>query len=141
MTHAAPLRQLVLFYSLTGKTRAYADAQAARMDAAIIEITEKKRRGKFSAYTSGCWQALRGQPSPIRMPRIRWDRYDRITLMTPVWAGRQTPAINAAIDRLPPGKTIDIVLISRSSHVNETAMAERIRARGCQVGTVMSVRL
>ncbi len=44
MTHKAQFPPLVLFYSLTGKTRAYADAQAARMGAVIIDSDELARK-------------------------------------------------------------------------------------------------
>ena len=81
------MKSAILFYSFGGATRKEATKRAAQSDADIFEIVEAKKRGIFSAFLSGCPQALGRKASAIKALTIDWSLYDSVTLMAPVWAG------------------------------------------------------
>lgn len=106
------MKSAILYYSFGGATRAEAAKRAAAIGADVFEVLEAKKRGIFSAFLSGCPQALGRKASDIRPLTIDWSLYDDVTLMAPVWAGHPAPAFNAALERLPKDKVLHIVLCS-----------------------------
>ena len=106
------MKPVILYYSLSGKTRAEAQKRAAETGADIVELLEKRKRGIFSAFIPGCPQALNRKASKIRPVSIDWSQYDGVTLMAPVWAGHPAPAFNAALELIPKDKVLHIVLTS-----------------------------
>lgn len=106
------MKPAILFYSFRGATRAEAIQRAAVSGADVYEILEVKKRGMFSAFLSGCPQALGRKASAIRPLAIDWSAYDSVTLMAPVWAGHPAPAFNAALEIIPKDKILHVVLCS-----------------------------
>ena len=106
------MKPAILYYSFGGATRAEASKRAAVSGADVFEILEAKKRGMFSAFLSGCPQALGRKASVIRPLEIDWSLYDSVTLMAPVWAGHPAPAFNAALELIPKDKMLHIVLCS-----------------------------
>ena len=106
------MKSAILYYSFRGATRAEAAKRAAATGADVFEVLETKKRGLFSAFLSGCPQALGRKASEICPLSIDWSLYDDITLMAPVWAGHPAPAFNAALVLVPKDKVLHIVLCS-----------------------------
>ncbi len=106
------MKAAILFYSFGGATRAEAKRRADLSGADVYEILEVKKRGIFSAFISGCPQALGRKASAIRPLEIDWSDYDSVTLMAPVWAGHPAPAFNAALEIIPKDKMLHITLVS-----------------------------
>ncbi len=83
------MAELVVFYSLTGKSRQVAEWLAAGLHAEIEEIVEQHPRDFAFAgiFRSGFDSLLRRQP-PIEPMTRRQSDYDRVILVCPVWGGR-----------------------------------------------------
>ena len=83
------MAELIVFYSLTGKSRQVAEWLAAGLNAEIEEIVEERPR-KFALrgiVRSGLDSLFRRQP-PIRSTAQREEFFDRVILACPVWGGR-----------------------------------------------------
>ena len=63
-------------------------------------MVSKEYSSKITAYTIGCYRAMKGMSDPIEPKTIDVAADDLIVIGTPVWAGRATPAINAAVAAL-----------------------------------------
>ena len=57
------MKSAIPFYSFGGATRKEAAKRAAQNGADVFELVEAKKRGIFSAFLSGCPQAL-GRKAP-----------------------------------------------------------------------------
>ena len=83
------MAELVVFYSLTGKSRQVADWLAAGLNAEIEEIVEERPRAFAfrGIFRSGFDSLFRRRP-PIKPMAHREEFYDRVILSCPVWSGR-----------------------------------------------------
>jgi multimeric flavodoxin WrbA len=72
----------------------------AALGGELIEVISKEYSSRLTAYTIGCYRAMKGMCDPIEPAAIDVAADDMIVLGTPVWAGRATPAINAAVAAL-----------------------------------------
>ncbi len=136
------MKHAILYYSFGGATRAEALKRAADSGADVFEILEIKKRGLFSAFLSGCPQALSRKASAIRPLEIDWSAYDEVTLMAPIWAGNPAPAFNAALELIPKDKLLHIILCSGGgeSPKSKEATIEMLRKRGYSLSSYEDVR-
>jgi hypothetical protein len=83
------MSDLVVFYSLTGKSREVAERLAADLKADLAEIVEERPRDAGGSGKLRCVidSFLRRRPA-IRPMARHAGAYDRVTLACPVWAGR-----------------------------------------------------
>ena len=126
------MKTLVVYYSYTGHTKNIANQLAERESADIAEIKDVSRPGKFKAFTMGCFAAVTGKAWPIEAPGEDLSAYDRLILLSPVWAGNPPPAVNAFINILPEGKNIAVKMVSSGGESNcENRLKAAIEARGC----------
>ena len=125
---------LIIFYSYTGNTRRISEALATAESADIVEIADVNRPGKLKAFTAGCFAAMRGRSWPIRPLTSALTDYERLILLSPVWASNPPPAFNALLEQLPDGKSISVKMVSGSgkSKCKERVEAA-IKARGCDL--------
>lgn len=92
------MKSVVVFYSLTNKTRLVAEAIAEVLKADLVAIQEVKPRGKgFMTYFTGGFGAIMNRASQIKPIDIDFKQYDTIFVGSPVWASRPVPAVNAFI--------------------------------------------
>jgi len=118
------MKTLVLFYSYSGNTKRLANKLAAKETADIAEIIDVRHPGKFKAYTAGCFAAMKGKAWPIRPLSVDLSIYDSIILLAPVWAGHPVPAVYAALELLPEGKSVEVKMVSGSG---DCGCEERLR--------------
>ena len=57
---------------------------------------------------------MRGKAWPIQSLEADLASYDRIILLSPVWAGNPPPAVHAVLQQIPIGKTILVKMVSGS---------------------------
>ncbi len=89
----------VFFYSWTGHTKEVAGIIADHYIAELNEIKEKvDRKGRLDFFR-GIFQAFFGSNVDIIMPSNKPEDYDMVFLGTPVWAGRQVPAIKTFVEK------------------------------------------
>lgn len=136
------MKPAILYYSFGGATRAEAAKRASASGADLFEILEAKKRGMFSAFLSGCPQAIGRKASAIRPLEIDWSLYDSVTLMAPVWAGHPAPAFNAALELIPKDKVLHVVLCSGGGETpnSKEGTIEILRRQGYSLASYEDVR-
>ena len=93
------MKSLVVYYSLTGKTRLVAQAIAEALNATLLEIEERRPITFPFVYLSGGFAAFTNRGSKINPIDVDLKQYERIFVGSPVWAYRPAPAINSFIYR------------------------------------------
>jgi flavodoxin len=91
------MKPLVVYYSLTGKTRLVAQVIAEALNAALIEIEERRPIPMPFVYLSGGFAATINRGREINPIDVDLKQYDRIFIGSPIWNSRPTPAINSFI--------------------------------------------
>ena len=125
------MKTLVLFYSYSGNTRAVADREAIEQEADIEEIIEVKKPNMLV----GLYRASRRKKTAIQPIKATLDDYDKIIMMSPIWAAHPVSAFNSAIDCLPAGKKVELIMVSGGGGSKKSAEGTiaLIKARGCEV--------
>ena len=92
------MKSLVVYYSLTGKTRLVAQAIAEALGATLVEVAETKPRklGPF-IYLIGGFGAMTNRGSKINPIDVDLNQCERIFVGSPIWASRPVPAVNSYI--------------------------------------------
>ena len=126
------MKTLILYYSYSGHTKALAKMQALSESADLAEIKDISPVGIVKAYTAGCIAALRGKAWPIQALDADLNAYDRLALLSPVWAGNPPPAVNAALELLPEGKALTVKMVSASGRSKcRQRLEDAIKEKGC----------
>jgi flavodoxin len=94
------MKTCIIFNSYSGNTRGVAEKVHAACGGELIEVVSKEYSSRITAYTIGCYRAMKGMSDPIEPKTIDVAADDIIVIGTPVWAGRATPAINAVVAAL-----------------------------------------
>ena len=127
------MAKVILYYSLTGTTKAFAEKQAAETGADVFEVLEVKKRNGFTAFIPGCCLAMSRKSSAIVPPEADLSAYDEIVIMGPIWAGHPAPAINSIIDLLPAGKAVSLICTSGRGKYDLSKTAALVEAKGCTI--------
>jgi flavodoxin len=92
------MKPLVVYYSLTGKTKLVSQVIAEALNATLLEITETKPRklGPF-VYLTGGFAAIMNWGSKINPINVDLKQYETIFIGSPNWGSRPAPAINSFI--------------------------------------------
>ena len=92
------MKSLVVFYSLTGKTKLVSQVIAESLNATLFEIKEAKpRKPGLFVYLTGGFAAITNRGSKINPVDVDLKQHERIFIGSPVWASRPAPAINSFI--------------------------------------------
>jgi hypothetical protein len=92
------MKSLVVYYSLTGKTKLVSQAIAEALNATLVEIKEKKPRKLGPLiYLIGGFEAITNRGSKIIPLDADLKEYERIFIGSPNWASRPVPAINSFV--------------------------------------------
>lgn len=134
------MKEIVLYYSYTGKCRKFAEGLAKEREAELCEVKEVKRRGTLNAYAVGSVQAVGGKKPKIEPIKADLAACDKITLVAPIWAGSPAPAINSVADLLPGGKGVEIYLLSMNGGGSCEKLRQIIESRGCKVEKIENIR-
>jgi flavodoxin len=94
------MKTCIIYNSWSGNTRSVAERVHAACGGKLIEVKSHEYSSRLTAYTIGCFRAMKGMCDPIEPAIIDVSSDDLIVIGTPVWAGRATPAINAAVAAL-----------------------------------------
>ncbi len=94
------MKALVVYYSLTGKTRLVSRVIAETLNATLVEITETKlRKPGGLTYLTGSAAAFTNRGSKINPVEIDLKQIETVFIGSPIWASRPAPAINSFIYR------------------------------------------
>jgi len=92
------MKSLVVFYSLTNKTKLVAETIAEALAAELLEIKETEiRKPGGLLHLKGGFEALKNKESKIAPIQTDLNQYDKVFIGSPIWASRPTPAINSFI--------------------------------------------
>jgi len=90
------MKPLVVYYSLTGKTKLVAQAIAEALNATLLEIKETKpRKLGASLYLIGGFAATINRGSKINPVDVDLKQHETIFIGSPTWNSRPAPAINS----------------------------------------------
>lgn len=120
------MKILTIYYSYTGTCRKAAEDIAKKRNTAIYEVKDKKRPSLAAAYTIGSLKAILGKTASIEPITADLNTYDRIIIVSPIWASRAAPVTNTLIEHLPPDKKIEVIMISTSG---KSKCKDRITAK------------
>jgi len=125
---------LVVFYSFTGHTRAFAQNQARGEGADLLELRPVKPVGKLRAYTAGCFATMKGVSWEVQPLGTDLAAYERFVVCAPIWAGGVPPYVNSFLEMLPAGKAVRFKLVSGSGQSKcRERLEEKLAARGCKL--------
>ena len=92
------MKPLIVYYSLTDKTKLVAQVIAEALNATLVEITEiKPRKLGPSFYAIGGFEARMNKGSKINPIDIDLKQHETIFIGSPIWNSRPAPAINSFI--------------------------------------------
>jgi len=91
------MKPLVVYYSMTGKTRLVAQVIAEVLNATLVEIEERRPIPIPFVYLSGGFAATINRGSKINPIDVDLRQYDTIFIGSPTWNSRPAPAINSFI--------------------------------------------
>jgi flavodoxin len=91
------MKLLVVYYSLTGKTRLVAQTITEALNATPVEIEERRPVPIPFVYLSGGFRAFTDRGSKINPVDGDLRQYEKIFIGSPNWASRPVPAINSFI--------------------------------------------
>ena len=94
------MKTSIIFHSYSGITRGIANKIQKACEGDLIEVKLKENYSTLTAYTLGCYRAMKEECDPIEPETIDVSASDLIVIGTPVWAFKATPAINTAIAAL-----------------------------------------
>ncbi|MDR1410282.1 MAG: hypothetical protein LBJ12_08530 [Oscillospiraceae bacterium] len=135
------MKTLVLYYSYTGHAKELAEALAAQEAADIMEISDWHRPGKLIAYIKGCPAAAKGRSWAIAPIFPDWSAYERVVLFSPVWAGGAPPAVNAMLEQLPGGKSVEVHMVSASGKSKcRSRIESAIKMKGSRPASFEDIR-
>jgi len=129
------MKTIILYYTMMGSTKAYATKKAEELGADIEEIVQVKPYNLFTSYLFGIAKVFSRKSIPLMPMQADLSQYEKIILMSPVWAGRPAPAINTVLRKLPVGKQVEFFLLSQGSGSAGTAneTMEMAHSQGCKV--------
>ena len=132
------MKELVLFYSYSGNTKKAAQKFGGENNFDICEVLDKKRPGKFAAFTAGCFKALSGggrkiKPLLLNETPVKFEEYAVVNVFAPVWAGHPAPSMNSALKLIPKGAKIKLYLVSASGHSEKDSLSKRIGDMGLEI--------
>lgn len=89
-----------VYHSESGNTRGVVEQCAVATGGEKVEVHDLAHYNLISKYIVGGRRAMKGLIDPIEPSVIDVSGFDVIVIGSPVWAGKPTPAINAAIDAM-----------------------------------------
>jgi len=125
------MKTLIMYYSHSGNTKALANEKAEEIGADIEEIIEAKR----PFMPIGIHRAVNRTRTEITPIKSHLDDYEKIIIMSPVWADHPVSAIYSLIDCLPKGKQVELFMISGGGGTRSSSEGTKnlVTDRGCEV--------
>ena len=94
------MKTSIIYHSYSGITRMIAEKIQKACGGDLVEVRLKQDYSALTAYTIGCYRAMKEECDPIEPVAIDVSGSDLVVIGTPVWAFKATPAINAAVAAL-----------------------------------------
>ena len=141
-TNNGTKKTLVMYYSLTGNTKAAARAIAEELNADIIRIEDAKQPRVTELYDEKTFSELKKKPWKLKPVNADFSKYDRILVGAPVWYGLEAPAIDAFLTNADfTGKNVIVFVTLGGNHSDDAlkAVTLKIIAKGGKVVSSFSI--
>lgn len=116
------MRNIIIYYSRTGKTKLVAETISQEIDAQLIEIKDKTNRSGSIGFVKGALDTITNNDTQIEPNTIDLTPYDNIYIGTPVWASKVAPAITEIIKNLKLENKNVITFATLNKHGAETTL-------------------
>ena len=130
------MKTSIIYHSYSGITRVIAEKIQKACGGDLVEVRLKQDYSALTAYTIGCYRAMKEECDPIEPAAIDVSGSDLVVIGTPVWAFKATPAINAAVTVLNgcDGKK-GVIFATCGSSAKETLpiLKKSIEAKGMTI--------
>jgi len=125
------MKTIIMYYSHSGNTKALATKKAQELGADMEELIEIEK----PFIPVGIYRAVNRVRAKIQPFQAELDEYDKIIIMSPVWAGHPVSAIYSLIDRLPSGKQVELIMTSGGGSTKNSTEGTKalVAERGCEV--------
>jgi len=130
------MKTSIIYHSYSGITRGIAEEIHKSCGGDLIEVKSKENYSALTAYTLGCYRAMKEECDPIEPETIDVSASDLVVIGTPVWAFKATPAINAAIAALKGcdgKKAVIFATCGRSAKDTLPILKKALEAKGVTV--------
>ena len=130
------MKTSIIYHSYSGNTRSVAEKVCDACGGDLVEVKPKSDYSRLTAYTLGCYRAMKGACDPIELEEIDVSADDVIVIGTPVWASRATPVVNAAVAALKGCRGKKAVIFATSGGKEGDTLPllkEALEARGVKV--------
>ena len=94
------MKTSIIYNSYSGNTRGIAEQIRKSCGGELIEVKSREYSSRLTAYTIGCYRAMKEERDRIEPAIIDVSASDLVVIGTPVWAKKATPAINGAVAAL-----------------------------------------
>jgi flavodoxin len=119
------MNTLVVFYSSMGSTTKMAAAVIKATGATGRELVDTKKR---TGIVGSGFAAMLGRTTRLRDPDYSVEGFDTVVLMTPIWAGNPTPAMNTFLKNVNlTGKGVILGLVGAGDE--NPGAAEKMRKK------------
>lgn len=118
-------KRIVVYYSLTENTKEAAEKIADRLSADIVRIKTVKDIPETDAkkFLIGGMQAMFGMKPEIEEMEIDISAYDEVIIGTPVWAGKNAPALNTFLKNVSVRRKVSAVFTFSGGGDNDKCIA------------------
>jgi flavodoxin len=134
---AKAMRNLVVYYSLTGKTHVVAQTLARELGADVRRVEDvEKQEVTFWFIVKNGFAARRGVESKIKPIDTSFQGYDRVFVGSPVWGWSPSTPINAFIAKADfTGKEVILFMTIGGEDASGALekMSERIEKKGGKI--------
>lgn len=132
---------MIIYYSWSGNTKAYAEELAIKKGLSVFQLEEKKgRTGKLS-FLRACLQGIsRKQIEVVALPDI--SSCTEIFVCAPIWAGSAAPAVRYFLNHSDlSGKRVTFLFTCggmTEPEVLQNEVERLLKDKGCSIGTIYS---
>lgn len=134
------MKTLLAYYSFSNATKELCE-KLKTDDIDLYEIKEVKKRSVFSAYTGGCYKAIKGKPSKIQPVTVNPSDYDLILVASSVWASSFAPGAIAFIQEGNlKDKNVVAIAVSASGHSTQEKIKGIVDSVGAKCINIYDVK-
>ncbi len=108
-------KQIVVFYSFSGRVKKLAEDYAKEKGAELYEVVDATKHNKMWAVAKGAPSAIKRKMADVAPITCDFSAYDIITVFMPIWAGCPAPAFNNVVTLLPEGKKVELMFMSATT--------------------------
>lgn len=118
------MKTLIVYYSRTGANRKAAEVLHSKITSDIEEIKEEEDRSGILGLLRSIMDAILKKTSKIKSIEKTPGNYDRVIVVTPVWAGNLPPAVRTYLNENKTYiKEIAVLSISGSGEKNKSFLS------------------